>query len=126
MISLFLGFSKRRHELALMDANANIHRKVLAEYNITFLDQMISVATACTVISYSLYTIADETFARFGTRNLVFTIPFIIYGIYRYLYLMHWKGKGGDPTGLVLTDYPLLLSAVGWLGAVIFILYCAR
>ena len=73
-ISLFLGFSKRRHELALIGNNANNHRKVLTDYSVTFLDQMIAVATACTVMSYALYTIADETVARFGTRNLLFTL----------------------------------------------------
>jgi 4-hydroxybenzoate polyprenyltransferase len=123
MLSLYLGFSKRRHELAIMDTDASNHRKVLEEYNITFLDQMISVATACTVLSYSLYTIAEETVARFGTKNLVFTIPFVIYGVYRYLYLIHGKKMGGNPTSLVLNDYPLLLDIIGWIATTMFIIY---
>jgi 4-hydroxybenzoate polyprenyltransferase len=122
-LSLFLGFSKRRHELALIGRNANDHRKVLTEYNIAFLDQMIAVATACTVMSYALYTIADETVARFGTRNLIITIPFVIYGIYRYLYLLHQKKIGGNPTSALLTDPPLLLNGLLWLGTVILIIY---
>jgi len=122
-VALFLGFSKRRHELALMHVNANNHRKVLSEYSISFLDQMIAIATASTVISYALYTIANETVSRFGTRNLVFTIPFVLYGIFRYLYLIHQKEMGGNPTSLMLTDLPLLLNVVLWFGTVVFIIY---
>jgi len=122
-LSLFLGFSKRRHELILIGHKATNHRKVLTDYSITFIDQMIAVATACTVMSYALYTIADETVAKFGTSNLVFTIPFVIYGIYRYLYLIHRKETGGNPTSTVLTDLPLFLNGLLWLGLVIFIIY---
>ena len=122
-ISLFLGFSKRRHELVLIGNNANNHRKVLTHYSIPFLDQMIAVATACTVMSYALYTISAETVSRFGTRNLVFTIPFVLYGIYRYFYLIHQKEKGGNPTSAVLTDLPLFVDGILWLIAVILIIY---
>jgi 4-hydroxybenzoate polyprenyltransferase len=122
-LSLFLGFSKRRDELASLGANATNHRKVLTDYSIGFLDQMIAVATACTVMSYALYTIADETIARFGTRNLVFTIPFVIYGIYRYLYLIHQKKTGGNPTTALFTDLPLLFAGFLWLATVVLIVY---
>jgi 4-hydroxybenzoate polyprenyltransferase len=122
-LSLFLGFSKRRQELIFIGHNARNHRRVLSDYSITFLDQMIAVATACTVMSYALYTIADETVARFGTRNLIFTIPFVIYGIYRYLYLIHQKEIGGNPTSAVLTDLPLVLNGLLWFGVVVFIIY---
>jgi len=122
-ISLFLGFSKRRHELTLVGDNAENHRKVLSDYSLVFLDQMIAVATACCIMSYALYTIADDTIIRFGTRNLVFTIPFVIYGIYRYLYLIHQKKIGGNPTSVLLTDFPLLLNSLLWVGAVIMIIY---
>lgn len=122
-LSMFLGFSKRRHELSLDNFNKKNHRKVLTDYSITFLDQMIAVATACTVMSYALYTIADETVARFGTRNLVFTIPFVIYGIYRYLYLIHQKNVGGNPTTATTTDLPIIINSVLWLGTIIFIIY---
>ena len=122
-VSIFLASSKRRHEFTLFAANVNNHRKVLADYSTHFLDQMISVATACTLMSYALYTIADETVARFGTRNLIFTFPFVIYGIYRYLYLIHQKKMGGNPTSVLLTDFPMLLNGLLWLGAVIFIIY---
>ncbi len=122
-ISIFLGFSKRRHEMTLVGPNANSHRSVLADYSINFLDQMISVATACSLMSYALYAIADETVARFGTRNLIFTIPFVIYGIYRYLYLIHRKQMGGNPTSALLTDFPLFLNGLLWLVAIIIIIY---
>jgi len=122
-ISIFLGFSKRRHELTLFGANADNQRKVLAEYSINFLDQMISVATACTLMSYALYTISDETVARFGTKNLIFTIPFVIYGIYRYLYLIHQKKMGGNPTSALLADFPLFLNGLLWLVVIIIVIY---
>lgn len=122
-LSLFLGFSKRRHELTLIGAGANNHRTVLSEYSGNFLDQMIAVATASTLMSYALYTVSSETIVKFGTRNLVFTIPFVLYGIFRYLYLIHQKQLGGNPTTAVLTDLPLLLNAVFWLVTVIAIIY---
>ena len=122
-ISLFLGFSKRRHELSLMGDQSNNHRKVLTHYSIPFLDQMIGIATACTVMSYALYTVSNETVVRFGTRNLVYTIPFVLYGIYRYLYLIHQEGKGGNPTSVVMKDPSLILNGLLWLLAVVLIIY---
>jgi 4-hydroxybenzoate polyprenyltransferase len=122
-LSLFLGFSKRRHELAVIGASADNHRKVLEDYSLGFLDQMIGIATASAVMSYALYTVASDTVARFGTRNLVFTIPFVLYGIFRYLYLIHQKRIGGNPTTAVLTDIPLLLNALLWFAAVMIIIY---
>jgi 4-hydroxybenzoate polyprenyltransferase len=123
MLSLFLGFSKRRHELAVTGAKAVSHRKVLGEYSLSFLDQMIAVATACTVMSYALYTVSPQTVYRFGTRNLVFSIPFVIYGIYRYLYLIHQKNMGGNPTRELIRDLPLLINALLWALVVVLIIY---
>jgi len=120
-LSLFLGFSKRRHEITLIGNEAENHRKVLAQYSLPFLDQMISVATACTVIAYALYTVSEETVARFGTRNLIFTLPFVLYGIYRYLYLIHERKSGGNPTNAVLHDRPLLVNCLLW-GVVTFLI----
>jgi len=125
-LSLFLGLSKRRQELAVIGADASNYRRVLTDYNIAFLDQMIAVATACTVMSYALYTVADETVARFGTRNLVFTIPFVIYGIYRYLYLIHRKELGGNPTEELTSDLPMFLNGLIWFVVVLFIIYCKQ
>jgi 4-hydroxybenzoate polyprenyltransferase len=120
-LSLFLGFSKRRHEIVLIGEDADTHRKVLAQYSLPFIDQMIAVATAGTVIAYALYTVSEETVARFGTRNLIFTLPFVLYGIYRYLYLIHEKNLGGNPTSAFLKDKPLLLNCLLW-GAITFLI----
>ena len=121
--SMFLGFSKRRHELVVTGTKALSHRKVLGEYSLSFLDQMIAVATACTVMSYALYTVSPQTVSRFGTRNLVYSIPFVIYGIYRYLYLIHQKNMGGNPPREVVRDLPLLLNALLWAFFVVLIIY---
>ena len=123
MLSLFLGFSKRRHELATTGTDVLSRRKVLGDYSISFLDQMIAVATACTVMSYALYTLSPQTVSRFGTRNLVFSIPFVIYGIYRYLYLIHQKNMGGNPTRELVSDIPLLINALLWALLVVLIIY---
>ena len=122
-LSLFLGFSKRRQELALTGSKANSQRKVLGNYSIGFLDQMISVATASTVIAYALYSVSPQTVYRLNTRNLAFTIPFVLYGIYRYLFLMHQKKSGEDPTTEMFTDLPLIINGILWLLIVLVIIY---
>jgi len=121
--SLFLSFAKRRHELGLQGDNAAGHRKALAEYSPYFLDQMISVTTASTVMAYSLWTMWPSVVEKFGTNKLPYTIPFVCYGIFRYLYLVHQKGEGGDPTKIFLKDKPLMLNVMLWLASVIIILY---
>ena len=123
LISLFLGFSKRRHELVLLGDEGYRHRKVLLEYSPYFLDQMISVVTPATLITYILYTINAETVAKFGTKNLILTVPFVLYGIFRYLYLVHQKEKGGNPTKLLLTDMPLMISVILWALVAVLIIY---
>lgn len=122
-LSLFLGFSKRRQELALTGSRADNQRKVLGNYSIGFLDQMISVATASTVIAYALYAVSPQTVYRLNTRNLAFTIPFVLYGIYRYLFLMHQKKSGEDPTTEMFSDLPLLINGILWLLIVLVIIY---
>jgi len=122
-LSLFLGFSKRRNELVLMGENAGTQRKVLKEYSIHFLDQMISMVTACTVMSYILYTVSPETVGRFETKNLMFSIPFALFGVFRYLYLIYLKKKMGDPIDLILKDFPFLLNILLWISAVMIIIY---
>lgn len=110
LLSLFLAMSKRRHELILLEDNAVHHRKILYEYSPYFLDQMISVVTSSTVVAYALYTMSEETVKKFQTDNLKFTIPFVIYGIFRYLYLIHQKNEGGSPERILLTDRPLIVN----------------
>jgi 4-hydroxybenzoate polyprenyltransferase len=122
-LSLFLGFSKRRNELVLMGENAGYQRKVLKEYSIHFLDQMISMVTACTVMSYILYTVSPETVNRFGTKNLIFSIPFVLFGVFRYLYLIYLKKTIENPIDLVLKDFPSLLNILLWFSAVMIIIY---
>ena len=123
LLSLFLGFSKRRHELESMEEGAHLHRKVLGDYSVYFLDQMISVVTASTVICYALYTMSAETVAKFGTSNLILTVPFVLYGIFRYLYLIHIKHEGGAPENALVSDIPLIIDIALWAATAAFILY---
>jgi 4-hydroxybenzoate polyprenyltransferase len=123
LLSLFLAMAKRRHELVILKEGAIEHRQILKEYSPYLLDQMMGVVTATTVMSYALYTISEETIAKFQTTNLIFTLPFVLYGIFRYLYLVHQKVEGGRPEETLLTDRPLLLTVVGWTITVLIILY---
>jgi 4-hydroxybenzoate polyprenyltransferase len=123
LLALFLALSKRRHELVLLETSAEIHRPILKEYNPYLLDQMIAVVTASTVISYCLYTISSETIDKFGTKNLIFTVPFVLYGIFRYLYLVHQKKEGGSPEVLVIKDKPLLIDIFLWIATAALIIY---
>ncbi|MHB8055957.1 MAG: decaprenyl-phosphate phosphoribosyltransferase [Candidatus Aminicenantales bacterium] len=123
LLALFIAFGKRRHELVFLEADAPLHRPILREYSAYLLDQMISVVTASTVIAYSLYTVSEETVLKFGTRNLILTTPFVLYGIFRYLYLVHQRGQGGNPEEMIFRDKPLATSIFLWIAAVIVILY---
>ncbi|MBI5789428.1 MAG: decaprenyl-phosphate phosphoribosyltransferase [Candidatus Schekmanbacteria bacterium] len=123
LLALFLGFSKRRQELVLLEKGAVNHRSTLAEYSPYFLDQMIAVVTASTLMAYSLYTMAPETIEKFHTRNLSWTIPFVLYGIFRYLYLVHQKAEGGDPGRVIFTDRPFMINTLLWLLTAIVIIY---
>lgn len=122
LLSLFLGFSKRRHELILLEDNATSHRKVLEHYSPYFLDQMIAVVTASTLICYALYTMSKDTIEKLGTSKLIYTIPFVLYGIFRYLYLVHQKEEGGSPTEIMFTDKPMIINICLWvISSVVFI-----
>ena len=123
LLALFLAMSNRRHELILLEGDASGHRPILQEYSPYLLDQMIAVVTASTVIAYCLYTISQETVAKFGTHELIYTVPFVIYGIFRYLYLVHQRSGGGTPEYLLLRDRPLLLDILFWIIAAALIIY---
>jgi 4-hydroxybenzoate polyprenyltransferase len=123
LLALFLALSKRRHELVLLADGAMDHRRILQEYNPYLLDQMIAVVTASTLMAYAFYTISPETVARFGTNQLGLTIGFPLYGIFRYLYLVHRREGGGSPADTLLTDPPLLVCVALWAAAVVLILY---
>jgi 4-hydroxybenzoate polyprenyltransferase len=122
LLALFLGLSKRRHELTLLANAATGHRRILEEYNPYLLDQMIGVVTASTLVAYIIYCTSPETIEKFHTTNLVLTTPFPIYGIFRYLYLVHQKGVG-SPSEVLLTDRPLVVCIALWALAVVAIIY---
>lgn len=124
LLALFLGFGKRRHELVLLgDGDAGSHRLSLHHYSPYFLDQMIGIVTASVVVVYIMYVIAPDVEAKLGSENLWMSAPFVLYGVFRYLYLVHMQEKGGSPTRLLLTDPPLLINVVLWLVSVGVILY---
>jgi len=122
LLALFMALSKRRAEIVTLASDAAGHRRILAEYSTYLLDQMISVVTASTLLAYAFYTMSPETVAKFGP-GLVYTIPFPLYGIFRYLYLVHQRAGGGNPSETLVTDKPLLLCVALFVGAVILILY---
>ena len=121
--ALFLALSKRRHELVLLADAATSHRPILQEYTPYLLDQMISVVTASTLVAYAFYTINPETVEKFHTNHLGLTLPFLLYGIFRYLYLVHQKEGGGSPAEMLLNDRPLLLCVALWALVVALIIY---
>jgi 4-hydroxybenzoate polyprenyltransferase len=123
LLALFIALAKRRHELVLLADSATSHRPILGEYTLYLLDQMIAVVTASTMIAYIFYTISPETSAKFGTEWLGLTIPFPLYGIFRYLYLVHRREGGGNPADLLLSDRPLLACVMLWVIAVVLIIY---
>jgi 4-hydroxybenzoate polyprenyltransferase len=123
LLALFLALSKRRHELVLLADEATGHRRILQEYSPYLLDQMISVVTASTLIAYAFYTISPETVEKFDTDLLGLTLPFPLYGIFRYLYLVHQKEGGGSPAEMLLADRPLLGCVALWVAAVVLIIY---
>jgi 4-hydroxybenzoate polyprenyltransferase len=123
LIALFLALGKRRHEYLALDTDAARHRPILAEYSAALLDQMIAVVTASTVTAYALYTMSPETVAKFHTQLLPATLPFVLYGIFRYLYLLYRRQLGGNPSELFLSDRALLVNTICWIVAVLLIIY---
>lgn len=125
MVTLFLGFSKRRAELLMLESeghNSNVTRKVLDDYSPAMLEQFITVTAACTILSYGMYTVSENTVAIHQSTDLIFTLPFVVYGIFRYLYLLHKKSRGTDTASDLLTDPHLLLTVSGWIGTVFWVL----
>jgi len=124
LIALFLGFVKRRQEIASLPTSAE-QRPILSEYSVPLLDHMISIVTASTLAAYSLYAFSTEVADKLGTPWMGLTLPFVIYGIFRYLYLVHRHGKGENPTGIVVSDPPLIWTMMLWGGTVLLLLYMA-
>ena len=121
LLALFIGISRRRHELILLAESANEHRASLNEYTLPLLDQMIAVVTSATIIAYSLYTFSAPNLP--SNHTMMLTIPFVLYGLFRYLYLIHVEGKGGTPEEIFFSDLPLIIDLGLWALAVIAILY---
>lgn len=122
LLALMIGFGKRRHELTLLKENANAHRLSLQEYSLPLLDHAITIVTASTILAYALYTFSAEE-GRPPIYTLMLTIPIVLYGMFRYLYLIHVKGKGGAPEEIVLSDRPLQAAILLWGLSIIAILY---
>lgn len=122
MITLFLGFAKRRAELMALDRDAAGHRRVLEDYDPVLLDKLIGVCAAATIVSYSLYTVSTETVALHGSSYLIATVPFVVYGMFRYLFLLHRRDGGGDPAAELLRDRHLQAAGMGWLATVLLVL----
>ncbi len=120
LLALFVILAKRRYEMTMLE-DASKHRKILDEYSVPLIDEMTSVATASTVIAYSLYTFTSETAAQHN--YLMLTIPFVLYGIFRYLYLIHKKNLGGNPELIFLKDVPTIINIVLWVAANVIIVY---
>ena len=123
LVALLLALGKRRHELVFLDGSAAKHRSVLEDYNALLLDQMIAVVTSATAVAYALYCMAGETVRRFGSEKLLWTAPFVLYGIFRYLYLVYKRGEGGSPEELLVRDAPLLLATALWIVTAAALIY---
>lgn len=122
LFALFLVVSKRRTEIVLLGDDATRHRKTLDQYSVDILDQMIAIVTSACIVSYCLYTLAPETVAKFNTKNLIFTVPFVVYGIFRYLYITYKRTEAAVPEQALLTDMPLLVCFVLWVVVCVVIL----
>jgi 4-hydroxybenzoate polyprenyltransferase len=123
LLALFLALAKRRQELVMLADAATGHRRSLGEYSAYLLDQMIAIVGAATIMGYALYTVSPETVAKFGTDQLLLTLPFPIYGLFRYLYIVHQKHGGGSPAETLLRDRPLLLCVLLWAIGVVLVVY---
>lgn len=122
-LALFLGLGKRRKELAVLGTAAAGHRATLEHYTPALMDALIGVVTAATIVSYAIYTIWPGTVDKVGSSHLVYTVPFVVYGVFRYLYLMVAKGSGGRPSRILVTDVPLGVNILIWVGIVVLVIY---
>jgi len=121
-VSLFLGFGKRKNENLVLMNESKGHRKVLEYYTESFLNQLLGISAAITILAYALYTIDPQTIAHFGTDNLIYTVPIVVYGIFHYFHLLYNHARGGDPTKVFLKDLPTIITIFVWLVSVILII----
>ncbi len=122
-LALFLSFGKRRGEIAHLDRDSYDKNTALMQYTPQFLDSVIMVVSACTIMCYSLFSLSTYATEKFGSPYLIVTVPFVIFGIFRYFHLLYNEKKGEDPTSALLTDIPLQLSVIGWLLTFAVIIY---
>ncbi len=121
-LALFLALCKRKAEMDLLGDGRGEHRAILREYNAAFLDQMTTVLAACAIVTYTMYTVAEETVLKFGGDQLVWTVPFVVFGLGRYLFLVHTRRGGGSPTKILLGGDPLFaLNTAGWIATVAWV-----
>ena len=123
LLAVFLGFAKRRHELSSLEGSASAHRANLEDYSLPMLDQMMSISAASTILAYGLYTVSAETVNHVGSDKLKFTVPCVVYGVFRYLFLVHKRGAGGSPEKVLLSDAPLMIDILIYLGLAAWALY---
>jgi 4-hydroxybenzoate polyprenyltransferase len=123
-VAILLALGKRRHEVVILNNHAAEHRPVLDDYSVVLLDQLLQMVTTSTFIFYCLYCVTGNPTVGLATEKLMFTIPLVTYGIFRYMYLIYHKEDGGSPTALLLTDPPLLICTTLWLATCVVIVYC--
>jgi hypothetical protein len=121
-LALLLAFAKRRHELSSMGDEAKAHRSNLKEYSLPLLDQMIGITAGTSILGYSIYTVSDRT-AQVVSPHLWITIPFVAYGVFRYLFIVYSLGLGGSPDKILLRDNPLKINLLLWVVTVGIILF---
>ncbi len=126
MLAMFLGLAKRRQEIAIYQEEAIRHRKILAQYSLAFIDQMTSILAAMAILTYAFYTVSADTIAKFGSDKLVYTVPMVLYGILRYLYLIHIQDQGENPSEVITRDRPLQINLLLWVIAVIIIIHFSK
>ena len=121
LLALFIAIGKRRHELTLLRGAADGHRRILSEYNLRLLDDMMGLVTAATAVTYAFYTFSAPNLP--ANHTMMLTIPFVLYGIFRYQYLIHVRGEGGSPDELLFRDKPLLIDIVLWILTALLVMY---
>ena len=122
-LAMFLALSKRRHEIVLLESGAHNHRRVLLHYTVPYLDQLILVVAGGALITYTIYTCSPEVVARLGTDKLYMTLPFVVYGLFRYIFLVQHRAGGGDPTAMLLRDRGMAAAVFLWAAACAVIIY---
>lgn len=122
-LALFLAIGKRRNEIDLMEADAGSHRAVLSQYSVAYLDSLIMIVAAATLLTYAIYTCSPEVVDRLGTDKLYLTVPFVVFGLFRYLHLVHHHMGGGDPSRVLLKDWPMAVTVILWGLCCVVILY---